>query len=507
MTLAILLIVLVIATSFIAYWSDNLGKKLGKKRISLFGIRPKQTATLISIFSSVGIMLLTVGVLLATFSNLRNALLRYDSARRTAIELRQKNNELVKSNGGLLNQQRTLNKQLSELKQASAKAVKQRLAAMRQLAKIRADLKQASKAEQRAQQGEKAAKAKANSAQQRYAQVVLKLQDAQHKVESSQILLAQTLDKLQSTNKSLAKANNDFKATRLQLTKASAQLQVSQKSLASVQRNFELVDQQVKTTLDQYRDAARNVEKLKQRSDDLETQLKVQQQQLTELTFVAKQVATGNVEVAYGTVFAQTLIPSKTNPAITKAQLQALLKTGQNAVQGKYTLTLEPQQVYVDQQKTVLRGDQIIDYLSRQVSISDVTVSARLIAARDHAIGEQEISTRFILVPVRTIFQKNDVVEESQIDATSGDARIFNQLLSLVNQGEAKARDKGSLPITTQDSPFYAAGTNERIFEALRQIQTHTGTVDVKMITSQNITTIDPMQVQFVVTDNSSPSS
>src|SRR5690606_11915648 len=97
MTLAILLIGLVIATSFIAYWADNLGKKLGKKRISLFGIRPKQTATLISIFTSVGIMLLTVGVLLATFSNLRNALLRYESAKRTALELRDKNSELLKS--------------------------------------------------------------------------------------------------------------------------------------------------------------------------------------------------------------------------------------------------------------------------------------------------------------------------------------------------------------------------------------------------------------------------
>lgn len=500
MTLAILLIGLVIATSFIAYWADNLGKKLGKKRISLLGIRPKQTATLISIFTSVGIMLLTVGVLLATFSNLRNALLRYDSIKRTAIQLRGENSELAKNNSKLQDEQHTLNSQLTSLKQASAKALKQRLAAMAQLTQIRADLKKASKAEQLARQGEKAAKAKADSAQKRYTQIAQKLSDAQKKVSTSQQLLAQSLNKLQSTNQSLSKVNSDFKAARAQLIKANAQLQQTQRNLASVQHNFQLVDQQVKTTLDQYRDAASHVETLKKRSNDLETQLKTQQQQLDELSSVANKLATGNVEIAYGTVFAQTLIPSRTSPTIAKAQLEALLEEGQNAVKGKYTL-------YLAQLAANLQGNQIIDYLANQLSTSDVTISARLVAARDHAVGEQEISTRFILVPVHTIFQKGDVIEEGSIDGTSGDALIFNQLLRLVNQGESKARGKGSLPITTADSPFYAAGTNERIFEALRQIQKHIGMVDVKMIASQNITTIDSMQVQFAVADNSSPSS
>lgn len=500
MTLAILLIGLVIATSFIAYWADNLGKKLGKKRISLFGIRPKQTATLISIFSSVAIMLLTVGVLLATFSNLRNALLRYDSAKRTATELRGENSELIENNSQLQKQQQTLHSQLTSLQQASAKALKQRSVLMAQLVKIQADLKKATKAEKLARQGEKAAKAKADSAQKRYAQIAQKLFDAQKKVTSSQKLLAQSLTKLQSTNKSLSQVNSDYKTAQAQLIKANKQLQQMQESLASVQRNFELVDQQVRSTLDQYREATRNVEKLRKRSDDLENELKAQQRQLYELSSVANNIATGNVEVAHGIVFAQTLIPSKTNPDVINAQLHALLKAGQNAVQNKYKL-------YLAQLNTQLQGDQIIDYLANQLSASDVTIATRLVAARDHAVGEKDIATRFILVPVRTIFQKGEVVEESQIDPTIGDALIFNQLLRLVNLGEAEAREKGSLPITTENSPFYAAGTNERIFEALREIQQHAESIDVKMIAAQNITTIDSMDVKFIVTPTEKPSS
>ena len=69
-----LLIGLTIATCVIAYWSDNLGKKLGKKRVTLLGLRPRQTATLMTMTSSVVIMLFTFGVLLATNSGLRGAL-------------------------------------------------------------------------------------------------------------------------------------------------------------------------------------------------------------------------------------------------------------------------------------------------------------------------------------------------------------------------------------------------------------------------------------------------
>src|SRR5919112_73412 len=74
----ILIFGLTVATCVIAYWSDNLGKNLGKKRISLLGLRPRQTASLISMVSSVGIMLLTLIALMVSFRNFRHALLRYD---------------------------------------------------------------------------------------------------------------------------------------------------------------------------------------------------------------------------------------------------------------------------------------------------------------------------------------------------------------------------------------------------------------------------------------------
>ena len=94
MTLGILLLALIVATCFIAYFADNLGKHLGKKRISLkvgrFSLRPRQTATLISMVSSVAIMLFTLACLLTANKSIRNALLRYDAEKAAANKLRKK---------------------------------------------------------------------------------------------------------------------------------------------------------------------------------------------------------------------------------------------------------------------------------------------------------------------------------------------------------------------------------------------------------------------------------
>src|SRR4028119_129786 len=104
----ILVLGLMVATGVIAYWSDNLGKKLGKKRVSLLGLRPKQTATLITIASSLLIMLFTLGVMLATYRPLRHALLRFDSVRAANERLVEQNKILQADLGSLEEREKRL---------------------------------------------------------------------------------------------------------------------------------------------------------------------------------------------------------------------------------------------------------------------------------------------------------------------------------------------------------------------------------------------------------------
>ncbi len=70
----LLIIVLVITGGCIAFIGDRLGSKIGKKRLSLFGLRPRHTSILVTILTGVTITTLTFGVLSVASENVRTAL-------------------------------------------------------------------------------------------------------------------------------------------------------------------------------------------------------------------------------------------------------------------------------------------------------------------------------------------------------------------------------------------------------------------------------------------------
>ncbi|HYE76625.1 MAG TPA: DUF3084 domain-containing protein [bacterium] len=63
--------VLVLVSAGVAFLGDLLGRNIGKRRIKLFGLRPRNTAILITSLTGGLITLLTIGVMLLTNSELR----------------------------------------------------------------------------------------------------------------------------------------------------------------------------------------------------------------------------------------------------------------------------------------------------------------------------------------------------------------------------------------------------------------------------------------------------
>lgn len=71
----VLLILFVVGLSgFIAYLGDRIGMKVGKRRISLFGLRPKYTSIIITVLTGIIIASLTITIILATNNGVRQAL-------------------------------------------------------------------------------------------------------------------------------------------------------------------------------------------------------------------------------------------------------------------------------------------------------------------------------------------------------------------------------------------------------------------------------------------------
>ncbi|MCU0640788.1 MAG: DUF3084 domain-containing protein [Candidatus Margulisbacteria bacterium] len=127
-TLRILLLLIVISGA-IAYIGNRVGKYIGKRRLTLFGLRPRYTAIMITVVSGILIALGTVGAMLALSANARTALLGLD---RLQQEIDRRTVELGAANKLLAETQRQ-QQQLGEQLSASQKEAAQLQKAKQQL--------------------------------------------------------------------------------------------------------------------------------------------------------------------------------------------------------------------------------------------------------------------------------------------------------------------------------------------------------------------------------------
>lgn len=100
-----LIAVLAVMGGAIAYIGDKLGTKVGKKKLSMFGLRPKHTSILVTIVTGILIAASTLGILSLTSRDVRTALFGMEALKNNLARLSQevavKNNELETSRAAL----------------------------------------------------------------------------------------------------------------------------------------------------------------------------------------------------------------------------------------------------------------------------------------------------------------------------------------------------------------------------------------------------------------------
>lgn len=76
-----LILAILILGGLIATIGDRLGSRVGKARLSIFNLRPRRTATLVTVVTGALIAALTLGILIATSSQLRDGLFQLETIR------------------------------------------------------------------------------------------------------------------------------------------------------------------------------------------------------------------------------------------------------------------------------------------------------------------------------------------------------------------------------------------------------------------------------------------
>ena len=129
MTGWLLILAVLLLGGVLATIGDRLGSRIGKARLSLFQLRPRSTAVLITVFTGSLISALTLGLMLAVSEQLRVGLFQLDQLE---TKLRNSRRNLQFSVEQLSNSQ----KQLAQARQEGTEADQGRLAARRQLQQV-----------------------------------------------------------------------------------------------------------------------------------------------------------------------------------------------------------------------------------------------------------------------------------------------------------------------------------------------------------------------------------
>lgn len=132
----LLIVVLIITGGAIAFIGDRLGSKIGKKRLSIFGLRPRHTSIVITIFTGVCITTLTFGVMAAASENVRTALFGMERLNRSMIETQQKLSRVQDDLLAAQQEQASTNDALSQSKEDVAKLKAQHAALEEESARL-----------------------------------------------------------------------------------------------------------------------------------------------------------------------------------------------------------------------------------------------------------------------------------------------------------------------------------------------------------------------------------
>ncbi len=121
----LLIFTLILVSGFIAFVGDVIGRKIGKKRISILNLRPKYTAIVITIFTGILISIISISILALVSQDVRTALFGLEKLKKElnllSEELSDKTQELEEARLRLGNLKREIRQKEEELKKTNEK--------------------------------------------------------------------------------------------------------------------------------------------------------------------------------------------------------------------------------------------------------------------------------------------------------------------------------------------------------------------------------------------------
>lgn len=484
----ILIAAILILGGVIATVGDRIGTRVGKARLSLFNLRPKNTAVLVTIFTGGLISASTLGILFAADEGLRKGVFELEDIQ---TDLRQKREQLKTAE----TQKSQVESELNQARIAQAKA-QQDLQVINQYL-------QAANAKQRQTQ------AQLNRTISQQAQTQTQLQRTQSQLEQVVPQYQKAIAELQSVynqRKELQAAVELLKTERQRLyaeakkaiDEAKTAIEKRDRELANRQEAIEVRDQKI-AQLDQLIQK-RNVEvaareqviaKRESRLKELEAQqeqLELEVARLEKYYQSYRDLRLGKLAIVRGQVLSAGVV-RVTQPA---AARQVVVKLLQQANRNANLELSEPGANPANVELLRVTQDRV-EQLSKQIGDGQEYV-VRIFSAGNYVRGEKQIEFFADTARNQLVFSGGAVLATTTADSKAMTSYQLQQRLEiLISASQFRARNAGIV------EDVQVEGTFLRFVSQLRQ---YNQPLEIKAIAAEDTYTAGPLRVRLVAIVN-----
>ncbi|MBC6422466.1 MAG: DUF3084 domain-containing protein [Hormoscilla sp. SP12CHS1] len=470
MTIGIILIVsILLLGGVLATLGDRIGTKVGKARLSLFKLRPRKTATLVTIATGVTIAGTTLGILFATSEPLRRGIFAYD---RTLKKLRAAHQELKETRVQKIH----VETQLAQARDRHA-AVQQHLDEINQ--SLQAAL---------AQQGvteAKLAQAHAQLSRVSGQMETLGAEITQLQRERQELIGQRDEVKRQIARQDRAIAQRDREITQLDKHIAERD-QIMDQMIAQLDSKIAQRDQMIADRDDIIAQRELRLKGLETEQSFLERQVNMLQQYYQEY----QELRLGNVALRRGQILADGVVRIL-SPTAAKDAVDHLLRQANKAAISQ--VTYPHGNAAVDEQVIQITQAEVEQLTNRISNGKDYVV--RILSAGNYVYGENAVRVFADVAVNKIVFLTNEAVAFGSVDASRmSEDEILQRLDLLIASSKFRACRAGIIGTTIQ----IADGSPKTLVQFIEYLMITKEPLEIKAVAAEVTYTAGPLKIELV---------
>ncbi|MBI2844817.1 MAG: DUF3084 domain-containing protein [Armatimonadetes bacterium] len=473
-------IILVLVSGLIAYLGDLIGRKMGKRRLTLFGLRPRHTAIIVTTITGMLIAILTLGTMLTASSRLRQVLVRGERLAKENALFQTRNKKLHEKNLQLTTASRRLSQDVE-----------------RKAAQVRT-----------ARKAEKAAVAARDRVE-----LLARRLERQIQAEKSQLTALRrtgklTEQQLQQTSLALDGRMKELGAVKSDLDKRNRELKERQRELSSMTAELASRVTELEEADRRIRDAERVIQA------DNEIMLR-QGEKLMNETSIKDMLLTGDVVLQAGQEIGRRVIDSTRPASQIRSDLVALLESASDLAKsveaGSDSGARATELVFRDaERRTMISPDdenvlinEAVNSIIRQGRAGSVdSILARAVVVSNTLKGERA-KVVLNLYWNKLAFSRGDSISRRMIDGSASEGRILLAVMAFLRENvRSEAEKVGVIPVAGPDPDLVTEPISDiqldELMELVEQIHSLKKQVELRAIAQKDIYCAGPLNLDNI---------